>query len=137
MTLEPSLHRALDALQRLAIATLGRRTVAAADATVVLNERELWATDDYRSALDQLMRVAYQWHPYGRPSIGAESDVRNVPVDRLEAFGIRAVARFIGSATPRAPRWGRPRRRRRASRPARTPRRAARGPARQRTWRAR
>lgn len=62
------------------------KELLATEFSIVLNERELWATDAYRSAYDRLWRAAYQWHPYGRPTIGAESDVRNIPIERFQAF---------------------------------------------------
>jgi zinc protease len=54
--------------------------------SVVLNERELGANDVMGTATNRMMHAMFQWHPYGRTTIGAESDVRNVPVDRLQSF---------------------------------------------------
>ena len=32
------------------------------------------------------MSTAYLWHNYGKSTIGARSDLENVPIDRLQAF---------------------------------------------------
>ncbi|MDZ7630032.1 MAG: insulinase family protein [Gemmatimonadaceae bacterium] len=32
------------------------------------------------------MATAFQWHNYGRSTIGARSDIENVPIERLQAF---------------------------------------------------
>src|SRR5919205_3144786 len=36
--------------------------------------------------MKRLMSAAYLWHNYGKSTIGARSDVENVPIDRLQAF---------------------------------------------------
>ncbi|MFO0863758.1 MAG: pitrilysin family protein [Gemmataceae bacterium] len=33
-----------------------------------------------------MMAVAYEWHNYGKSTIGNRSDIENVPIDRLQAF---------------------------------------------------
>jgi zinc protease len=70
---------------RMTNATISKENLAT-EFTVVLNEREQSSADLYRSALNRLMRIAYIWHPYGRQTAGNESDIRNVPLDRLTAF---------------------------------------------------
>src|SRR3954463_13204625 len=35
---------------------------------------------------DQMLGVAYQWHGYGRSTIGNKSDIEKVPADRLREF---------------------------------------------------
>ena len=32
------------------------------------------------------MSTAFLWHNYGKSTIGARSDLENVPIDRLQAF---------------------------------------------------
>ena len=32
------------------------------------------------------MSTAYLWHNYGKTTIGARSDIENVPIERLQAF---------------------------------------------------
>ncbi|MDT0593341.1 M16 family metallopeptidase [Glaciecola petra] len=54
--------------------------------TVVRNEFESGENDPFRVSLQSMMAVAYDWHNYGKTTIGARSDLENVPIDRLKAF---------------------------------------------------
>ncbi len=54
--------------------------------TVVRNELEMGQNSPFRSLLQQVMGSMYQWHSYGRSTIGARSDVENVDISRLQAF---------------------------------------------------
>lgn len=54
--------------------------------TVVRNEFEAGENNVVRVMLLRLMAVAYDWHGYGRSTIGNRSDIERVPVDRLRAF---------------------------------------------------
>ncbi|HEY4999293.1 MAG TPA: pitrilysin family protein, partial [Usitatibacter sp.] len=54
--------------------------------TVVRNELEYGENNPFRSLLQRTVSVAYQWHAYGRSTIGARSDVENVDISRLQAF---------------------------------------------------
>ncbi|HKA36067.1 MAG TPA: pitrilysin family protein [Thermoanaerobaculia bacterium] len=54
--------------------------------TVVRNEFEA-GENDPEGVLDQrVLSTAYLWHNYGKDTIGARSDIENVPIDRLQAF---------------------------------------------------
>jgi zinc protease len=54
--------------------------------TVVRNEWER-AQNSTGSVLAERMRqAAYQWHGYGRPVIGARSDIENISIERLYSF---------------------------------------------------
>ena len=54
--------------------------------TVVRNEFES-GENDPEGVLDQrVLSTAYLWHNYGNDTIGARSDIENVPIDRLQAF---------------------------------------------------
>ena len=54
--------------------------------SVVRNEMES-GENDPRSILEQrVTAAAYQWHSYGRDTIGSRSDVEKVPTTRLRAF---------------------------------------------------
>src|SRR6185369_2949969 len=35
---------------------------------------------------DRIFETAYVWHNYGKSTIGARSDIENVPIERLQAF---------------------------------------------------
>ena len=54
--------------------------------TVVRNEFERGENSPIRITLQRLASAAYDWHNYGKSTIGARSDLENVPIDRLKAF---------------------------------------------------
>ena len=54
--------------------------------TVVRNEYEMGENDPSRVLLERMVSTAYLWHNYGHSTIGAKSDIENVPIDRLKAF---------------------------------------------------
>ncbi|WP_376694095.1 M16 family metallopeptidase [Wenzhouxiangella sp. EGI_FJ10409] len=54
--------------------------------TVVRNEFEIGETSPFRVLMQRVMATAYMWHGYGRSTIGARSDIENVPVERLQDF---------------------------------------------------
>ncbi len=54
--------------------------------TVVRNEFESGENSPFRVTLQKMASVAYDWHNYGKSTIGARSDLENVPIDRLQAF---------------------------------------------------
>lgn len=54
--------------------------------TVVRNEFESGENNVGGVLAQKVARMAYQWHNYGRPTIGSRSDIENVPIERLQAF---------------------------------------------------
>lgn len=54
--------------------------------TVVRNEFERAEVRTDRVLYQTMLGAAYQWHPYGRPVIGARSDIENVSIERLQRF---------------------------------------------------
>ena len=54
--------------------------------TVVRNEMEQGENRPGRILSAQTLATMYQWHSYGRSTIGARSDVENVDIARLQAF---------------------------------------------------
>jgi zinc protease len=54
--------------------------------SVVRNEMESGENDATGILIEKLMATAYQWHNYGKDTIGARSDVENVPIEKLQAF---------------------------------------------------
>ena len=54
--------------------------------TVVRNEYEMGENDPSGVLIDRVFATAYIWHNYGKSTIGARSDIENVPIDRLQAF---------------------------------------------------
>ena len=54
--------------------------------TVVRNEFESGENFPGNVLNQRVMSTAYLWHNYGKSTIGARSDIENVPIDRLQAF---------------------------------------------------
>ena len=54
--------------------------------TVVRNEMESGENNPSRILRQRVLSIAYLWHNYGQSTIGARSDVENVPIERLQAF---------------------------------------------------
>ena len=54
--------------------------------SVVRNEFELGENNPFGVLLNKILATAYQWHNYGNTTIGARSDIENVPIERLQAF---------------------------------------------------
>jgi zinc protease len=54
--------------------------------TVVRNEMESGENDALGILVERTLSTAYLWHNYGKSTIGARSDVENVPIERLRAF---------------------------------------------------
>lgn len=54
--------------------------------TVVRNEMESGENSPFRILMQKMQSVAYQWHSYGKNTIGARSDVENVDIAQLRTF---------------------------------------------------
>ncbi|HSI61220.1 MAG TPA: pitrilysin family protein [Ideonella sp.] len=54
--------------------------------TVVRNEMERGENSGSRILFEKTLAQMYQWHNYGKSTIGARSDVENVDIARLQAF---------------------------------------------------
>lgn len=54
--------------------------------TVVRNEFESGENDPARILEERVLSTAYLWHNYGHSTIGARSDIENVPIPKLQAF---------------------------------------------------
>jgi zinc protease len=54
--------------------------------TVVRNEFELGENRPFGVLLQRTMATSFLWHNYGKTTIGARSDIENVPIERLQAF---------------------------------------------------
>ncbi|MFO0583515.1 MAG: pitrilysin family protein [Anaeromyxobacter sp.] len=54
--------------------------------TVVRNEYERGENDPSSILNERVTSTAYLWHNYGKSTIGARSDLENVPIERLQAF---------------------------------------------------
>ena len=54
--------------------------------TVVRNEMESGENSPARILAEKMAAAAYQWHSYGKSTIGARSDVENVNIAHLQNF---------------------------------------------------
>lgn len=54
--------------------------------TVVRNEFEMGESDPIGVTMERIQSVAYDWHNYGKSTIGARSDIEQVNIPRLRAF---------------------------------------------------
>lgn len=53
---------------------------------VVMNELQQGENQPMQLLRQRLMAAAYRFHPYGKPTIGTQSDVENVPIESLRRF---------------------------------------------------
>ena len=58
----------------------------ATEFSVVRNEFEAGENRPSRVLNQRMMAVAYEWHNYGKSTIGNRSDIERVPIDNLRAF---------------------------------------------------
>lgn len=81
--------------------------IVEAEREVVINERLERVEDDIEGFLDeQLSRLAFEVHPYGRPTIGFMDDIRRLDLPTLEQFyrtyyaPNNAIAVVVGDVDP-------------------------------------
>ena len=63
-----------------------RKSDLDSEMTVVRNELENWENNPQGVLFGRMLATAYQWHNYGKSTIGARTDIENVDVARLQAF---------------------------------------------------
>ena len=54
--------------------------------TVVRNEFESGENNPERVLRQRMMAAAFEWHNYGRSTIGNRADIERVPIDKLRVF---------------------------------------------------
>jgi zinc protease len=54
--------------------------------TVVRNEFESGENSPAEVVTKRMESISFDWHPYGRPTIGNRSDIENVRIENLQAF---------------------------------------------------
>lgn len=54
--------------------------------TVVRNEFEAGENSPMQVLMQRTQAAAYEWHNYGKTTIGSRADIENVPIERLQAF---------------------------------------------------
>jgi len=72
--------------------------------TVVRNEFEMGENSPQNVLMKRVLSVAYDWHNYGKSTIGSKADLENVPIDRLQAFYKPTTSRTTPSL-PSLARW--------------------------------
>ena len=83
---EANLDWALDLEAERMLKSFVSREDLDAEMTVVRNEFESGENSPFGVLRERVVATAYLWHNYGRPIIGARSDIENVPAERLQAF---------------------------------------------------
>jgi zinc protease len=63
-----------------------KREDLATEMTVVRNEFEMGENSPERILNQRMMAIAYEWHNYGKSTIGNRADIERVPIDNLQAF---------------------------------------------------
>jgi zinc protease len=63
-----------------------RREDLVSEMTVVRSEFEMGENSPEYVLRQRMMGAAYEWHNYGKSTIGNRSDIERVPIDRLQAF---------------------------------------------------
>jgi zinc protease len=63
-----------------------RKSDLDAEMTVVRNEFEMGENSPGSVLYQRMQRLAYSWHNYGNSTIGARSDIEQVPIEKLQAF---------------------------------------------------
>jgi zinc protease len=58
----------------------------ASEMTVVRNEMEAGENNSLGILVERTLSAGYLWHNYANSTIGARSDIENVPIERLQAF---------------------------------------------------
>ncbi len=63
-----------------------KREDLASEMTVVRNEFEAGENNPEHILSQRMTAVAYEWHNYGKSTIGNRSDIERVPIENLQAF---------------------------------------------------
>jgi zinc protease len=63
-----------------------KREDLAKEMTVVRNEFEMGENNPDYILNQRMMAIAYEWHNYGKSTIGNRSDIERVPIENLQAF---------------------------------------------------
>jgi zinc protease len=63
-----------------------KREDLASEMTVVRNEFEAGENSPQRILMQRMTGAAYEWHNYGKSTIGNRSDIERVPIDKLQGF---------------------------------------------------
>ncbi len=83
---EDNLRWALDLESDRMIHSFIARKDLESEFSVVRNEYEMGENNPYSVLNKRMMAVMFQWHNYGKSTIGEKSDIEGAPIERLQAF---------------------------------------------------
>lgn len=83
---DKNLHFALQMEADRLVNAFVKREDLALEMTVVRNEFEIGENNPAGILNQRMMAVAFEWHNYGKSTIGNRADIERVPVERLQAF---------------------------------------------------
>lgn len=83
---EENLRWALDLEADRMVNSFIRAEDLESEMTVVRNEYEAGENSPTSVLMKRTLAAAFQWHNYGKSTIGERSDIENVPIERLRAF---------------------------------------------------
>src|SRR5437899_3317672 len=63
-----------------------KREDLVSEMTVVRNEFEMGENTPSTILTQRMMAVAFEWHNYGKTTMGNRADIERVPIDRLQGF---------------------------------------------------
>ncbi len=83
---DENLERALDLeADRMVNSNIARKDLDS-EMTVVRNEFEAGENNPWRVTQQRVVSAAFEWHNYGKSTIGCRADIENVNIERLQAF---------------------------------------------------
>lgn len=83
---DANLERALDLeADRMVNSNIARKDLDS-EMTVVRNEFESGENNPWRVTQQRVLASAFEWHNYGKSTIGCRADIENVNIERLQAF---------------------------------------------------
>jgi zinc protease len=68
------------------VSSFVRREDLASEMTVVRNEFEQGENDPQYVLFQRMLAVSYEWHNYGKSTLGNRSDIERVPIEKLQRF---------------------------------------------------
>ena len=83
---EENLEFALDLEADRMVNSYVKREDLLSEMTVVRNEFEQGENTPSHILNQRMMATAYEWHNYGKSTIGNRADIERVPIERLQAF---------------------------------------------------
>ncbi|MCS6928312.1 MAG: insulinase family protein [Saprospiraceae bacterium] len=83
---EDNLRWALDLESDRMVNSFIARKDLESEFSVVRNEYEMGENSPYTVLNKRMMATIFQWHNYGKSTIGEKSDIEGAPIERLQAF---------------------------------------------------